>query len=169
MIDLAAIQQSLRNSASMAGCSTTSGAATSWPGGCWTWKRSRPARGGSSTSFPRRASPPSWFTGSRAAALDHLPGDKIVYLTWQELEAGVAGLVAGQAPGGHGVRPRVSNPYVSRVDAGTVELVRGCGVEIVSSGDLIQQFEATWDDDQWRMHREAEKVHDARPTTWPGA
>ena len=54
--------------------------------------------------------------------------------------------------------PRVSNPYVSRVDAGTVELVRACGVEVVSSGDLIQQFEATWDDDQWRMHREAEKV-----------
>ena len=54
--------------------------------------------------------------------------------------------------------PRVSNPYVSKVDAGTVEVVRGFGIEVASSGDLIQQFEATWDDDQWRMHREAEKV-----------
>ena len=54
--------------------------------------------------------------------------------------------------------PRVSNPYVSRVDAGTIELVRGCGVEVVSSGDLIQQFEATWDDEQWQMHQDAEKV-----------
>jgi Xaa-Pro aminopeptidase len=54
--------------------------------------------------------------------------------------------------------PRVSNPYVSRIDAGTIELVRGCGVEIVSSGDLIQQFEATWDDEQWQMHQDAEKV-----------
>ena len=65
--------------------------------------------------------------------------------------------------------PRVSNPYVSRVDAGTIELVRGCGVEVVSSGDLIQQFEATWDDAQWQMHLEAEKVTTVAPTTWPGA
>jgi Xaa-Pro aminopeptidase len=51
--------------------------------------------------------------------------------------------------------PRNNNPYVSRVDAGTVELIRSYGVEVVSSGDLIQQFEATWDDSQWAMHREA--------------
>jgi Xaa-Pro aminopeptidase len=50
---------------------------------------------------------------------------------------------------------RNSNPYVSRVDAGTVELVRSCGVDVVCSGDLIQQFEATWDDEQWKMHLEA--------------
>src|SRR5262249_22274295 len=49
-------------------------------------------------------------------------------------------------------------PYISRVDAGTVELIRGLGAEVVPSGDLIQLFEATWDDDQWRMHREAD-VH----------
>ena len=55
--------------------------------------------------------------------------------------------------------PRVSNPYVSRVDGGTVEAIRDLGVEIVSSGDLIQQFEATWDDDQWRMHLRSGKVH----------
>ena len=54
--------------------------------------------------------------------------------------------------------PGVSNPYVSRVDAGTIELIRSIGIEVVSSGDLIQQFEATWDDDQWAMHLEAEAV-----------
>ena len=53
--------------------------------------------------------------------------------------------------------PRNANPYVSRVDAGTVELVRSNGVEIVSSGDLVQKFEATWDDEQWAMHLEAAK------------
>jgi Xaa-Pro aminopeptidase len=51
--------------------------------------------------------------------------------------------------------PRNANPYVSRVDAGTVELVRSTGVEIVPSGDLIQLFEACWDDEQWAMHLEA--------------
>ena len=52
---------------------------------------------------------------------------------------------------------RVSNPYVSKVDAGTIEVVRNCGIELVSSGDLIQQFEATWDDEQWAMHLAAEQ------------
>src|SRR5262245_33759889 len=51
--------------------------------------------------------------------------------------------------------PRNANPYVSRVDGGTIELVRSFGVEIVSSGDLVQQFEACWDDEQWAMHLEA--------------
>jgi Xaa-Pro aminopeptidase len=51
--------------------------------------------------------------------------------------------------------PRNANPYVSRVDAGTVELVRFCGVEVVPSGDLVQLFESTWDDEQWAMHCEA--------------
>ena len=37
-------------------------------------------------------------------------------------------------------------------DAGTVELVRSFGVEVVSSGDLVQTFEATWDDEQWALH-----------------
>jgi Xaa-Pro aminopeptidase len=51
--------------------------------------------------------------------------------------------------------PRNANPYVSRVDAGTIELVRSCGIEVVSSGDLVQMFEACWDEEQWAMHREA--------------
>jgi Xaa-Pro aminopeptidase len=42
------------------------------------------------------------------------------------------------------------------VDAGVVELVRAAGAEPASSGDLIQLFEAAWDDDQWQMHRQAE-------------
>jgi Xaa-Pro aminopeptidase len=57
--------------------------------------------------------------------------------------------------------PRNANPYISRVDAGTVELVRSFGAEVVPSGDLIQLFEATWDDEQWRMHREAAVHTDA--------
>jgi Xaa-Pro aminopeptidase len=79
-------------------------------------------------------------------------------LRWQDLEAGVAELLRGSHRVAMEYAPRVSNPYVSRVDAGTIELVRGCGVEIVSSGDLIQQFEATWDLEQWQMHQDAEKV-----------
>ena len=53
--------------------------------------------------------------------------------------------------------PRNANPYVSRVDAGTIELVRSFGAEVLPSGDLIQIFEACWDDEQWAMHLEASK------------
>ncbi len=88
-------------------------------------------------------------------ALDAYPGGKRIYLRWQELEAGVAALLSGSKRIAMEYVPRNANPYVSRVDAGTVELVRGCGVEIVPSGDLIQLFEACWDDEQWQMHLEA--------------
>lgn len=90
-------------------------------------------------------------------ALDGVPGSAQRYLRWQELEAGVKSLLTDCQCVAMEYVPRNANPYVSRVDAGTVELVRSFGVEIVSSGDLIQQFEACWDDDQWAMHLEAAK------------
>jgi Xaa-Pro aminopeptidase len=96
-----------------------------------------------------------------SSALDHLPGEKTIYLRWQELEAGVAQLVRGAKNVAMEYSPRNANPYVSRVDAGTVELVRSCGVTVVSSGDLVQQFEATWDDEQIASHFEAAKHTDA--------
>src|SRR5438132_5223027 len=88
-------------------------------------------------------------------ALDSLPGQSQAYLKWQELEAGVQSLVAGFKRVAMEYVPRNANPYVSRVDAGTVELVRSFGVEVLPSGDLVQMFEACWDDDQWAMHLEA--------------
>ena len=94
-------------------------------------------------------------------ALDHLPGEKTVYLTWQELEAGVQKLIQFQSRVAMEYSPRNANPYISKVDAGTVELVRACGAEPVPSGDLIQLFEATWDDDQWASHLEAAKHTDS--------
>ncbi|MGE5754489.1 MAG: M24 family metallopeptidase [Planctomycetaceae bacterium] len=105
---------------------------------------------------PARGTPRKLVHRIETGALDHLPGEKRVYLRWQELEEGVAELVGGLARLAMEYSPRNANPYIARVDAGTVELVRSFGAEVVSSGDLIQVFEATWDDDQWRMHREAE-------------
>ena len=93
-----------------------------------------------------------------SSALDHLPGSKQVYLTWRELEASVQSLVNGRGRLAMEYSPMNANPYISRVDAGTIELVRSFGVEIVPSGDLIQRFEAVWDDDQWAMHQEAARV-----------
>ena len=91
-------------------------------------------------------------------ALDGVPGSTSVYLAWQEFEAGLKSLVDGLETVAMEYAARGGNPYVSRVDAGTVELVREAGVEIVSSGDLVQRFEATWTPDQWAMHKAAEQV-----------
>src|SRR5436190_5480174 len=91
------------------------------------------------------------------AALAAFPGSTDIYLRWQELEAGVGRLVSGHKTVAMEYVPRNVNPYPSRVDAGTVELVRSLGPNIVSSGDLVQTFEATWDDEQWAMHLEAAK------------
>ena len=93
------------------------------------------------------------------ASLDHLPGkDKTVYRRWQDLEAGVGKLVSGAKRVAMEYSERNANPYIGRVDAGTIELVRSFGCTVIASGDLIQQFEATWDDDQEKSHFEAAKL-----------
>jgi Xaa-Pro dipeptidase len=106
---------------------------------------------------PAQGEPRKLVHRIEAGALDHLPGPKQAYLRWQELEAGVAALTAGSRRVAMEYVPRNANPYVSRVDAGTIELVKSNGVEIVPSGDLVQLFEACWDDEQWQMHLEAAK------------
>lgn len=89
-------------------------------------------------------------------ALDHLPGSVATYLAWEQLEEELRRLVVGVRKAALEYAPGLSNPYLSRIDGGTVEFLRGAGLEVHSSGNLIQLFEATWDDEQWGMHREAE-------------
>lgn len=107
--------------------------------------------------IPVRGEPRKLLHRIEPHALDHLPGAGTTYLRWQELEAGVGDLVKGASRVAMEYVPRNANPYVSRVDAGTVELVRSFGVDIAPSGDLVQQFEATWDEEQWAMHLEASR------------
>lgn len=107
-------------------------------------------------AIPAEGPPRKLVHRIEAGALDHLPGEATVYLRWQELEAGLAGLLEGMSRVAMEYSPRNANPYVARVDAGTVELVRSLVPDVASSGDLIQLFEAAWDDDQWAMHLQAE-------------
>jgi Xaa-Pro dipeptidase len=87
--------------------------------------------------------------------LDRVPGDKIAYSTWQEQHAALAKLVAGKKRIAMQYSPMCAIPYVSNVDAGTIELVRSLGVEVVSSAELIQVFEARWTPSQIDSHFEA--------------
>lgn len=105
--------------------------------------------------IPAKGAPRKLVHRIESAALDHLPGEKTIYLKWQELEAGLASLVAGSQRVALEYSPRNGNPYISRVDAGTVEVLKATGVEVASSGDLIQLFEAAWSEEQWQMHLEA--------------
>jgi Xaa-Pro aminopeptidase len=105
--------------------------------------------------IPARGEPRKLVHRIEPGALDAYPGIRQIYLRWQELEAGVRDLLKGAHRVAMEYVPRNANPYVSRVDAGTVELVRALGVEVIPSGDLVQLFEACWDDEQWALHLEA--------------
>ena len=87
--------------------------------------------------------------------LDQLPGTRIVYRSERELRAALAAMLAGRRRIAMDYSPGCAIPYVSRVDAGTVEMVRACGVEVVTSADLIQRFDATLAPAQLESHRRA--------------
>lgn len=87
--------------------------------------------------------------------LDALPGKKLVYLPWQQLHKHLKQAVSGHRRIAMQYSPNNDIPYVSRVDGGTVELVRSFGVELVCSADLVQRFEAVWTDEQLQTHLQA--------------
>jgi Xaa-Pro aminopeptidase len=90
--------------------------------------------------------------------LDHLPGAKTVYAGRHQLDAELGRLLSGIRRLAMEYSPNCAIPSVSRVDAGTAEAIRSRGVEIVSSGDLVQQFEATWTAEQLASHRAASEA-----------
>jgi Xaa-Pro aminopeptidase len=107
---------------------------------------------------PREGEPRKLVHALEPAMLDHLPGSKAVYLTWQKYREEIAGLVHGFGRLAAQYSPGNELPSVSRLDAGTAELLRAAGVELVSSADLAQQFAATWSPEQLAGHRRA-NVH----------
>ncbi len=108
---------------------------------------------------PATGEPKKLVHAIEPSSLDHLPGaNKTVYRKWQDLEAGVGALVSGAKLVAMEYSERNANPYIGRVDAGTIELVKSFGCTVAASGDLIQQFEAVWDDDQEKSHFEAAKL-----------
>jgi Xaa-Pro dipeptidase len=84
--------------------------------------------------------------------LDDLPGDKRIYAGREQLGTGLKELLNGAKTIAMEYSPGNAIPYVSRVDAGTIESVRQCGATVVSSGDLAQRFEALWSDEAYATH-----------------
>ncbi len=90
--------------------------------------------------------------------LDHLPGTKTVYSQRESLTSGLKTILGGTHRVAMEYSPGNAIPYVSRVDAGTVEAVRAAGADVASSGDLIQRFEAIWSEDALETHRQASDI-----------
>ena len=93
--------------------------------------------------------------------LDSLPGSKGLYSSWQELAAGLKLMLNGATRVAMQYSPNNAIMYVSMTDAGTVEFLRGLGKEIVSSADLVSQFEAVLNEEQMASHGAAQKAIDA--------
>lgn len=87
--------------------------------------------------------------------LEGLPGDIQQYVSWAEQKAKLGAILEGKHKIAMQYSPLNALPYVSRVDAGTVDLIRSLGLEVVSSADLVQCFEAVWTDEQLASHRDA--------------
>jgi Xaa-Pro dipeptidase len=111
--------------------------------------------------IPAEGDPKKLVHRIESGRLDALPGSKAVYSSWQELEAQVEAMLAGSVQIAMQYSPRNAIMYISLVDAGTVELLRGMGKEIVSSADLVSQFEAVLTDEQIASHFAAQQRIDA--------
>src|SRR5690348_14604015 len=92
--------------------------------------------------------------------LDSLPGSKGLYSSWQELRAGLKAMLSGFRRIAMQYSPNNDIMYVSMVDAGTVEFLRGLGKEIVSSADLVSQFQAVLSEEQMATHAAAQRIID---------
>jgi Xaa-Pro dipeptidase len=90
--------------------------------------------------------------------LDAMPGEKTAYAGRQQLDIELTRLLTGMKRIAMEYSRECAIPYISRVDAGTIELVRGRGIEVASSGDLVQRFEAVWDDYALATHRSASRA-----------
>ncbi len=105
--------------------------------------------------IPARGEPRALVHQIERDSLRHLPGDRLFYAGRDQLANGLSTLVSGHDRIAMEYSPDCAIPYISRVDAGTVDAVRSLGITVVSSGDLVQRFEAVWDDHALETHRDA--------------
>lgn len=79
------------------------------------------------------------------------------YSSWRELESRVRSLVNGKKVAME-YSPGDAVPYLDRVPAGVIELVRAAGAEVVTSADLVSRFYAVWNEEQRASHERAARA-----------
>jgi Xaa-Pro dipeptidase len=105
--------------------------------------------------IPAKGEPRKLVHRIESFGLDSLPGDKMLYSAQDELQKNLPKLLGRSKTIAMQYSPKNAIPYVSLVDAGTVELIRSFKKKVVSSVDLVQRFEATWTQEQYEGHLEA--------------
>jgi Xaa-Pro dipeptidase len=99
--------------------------------------------------------PTALVSAVESHALQELPGERRVFRTWQEMQSHLGGILVAGTRIAMEYSPRNAIPYMSRVDGGTLELVRSYGVEVASSANMAQRFVAQLSEAQMESHREA--------------
>ena len=108
---------------------------------------------------PAKGTPRKLVHKIEAESLAAVPGETRYYASQDELRENLAKIVGRGKTVAMQYSPKAAIPYVAMVDAGTVELVRGAGVKVVSSADLVQKYEACWTPQQLESHLAAgEKI-----------
>jgi len=105
--------------------------------------------------IPASGEPRGIVHAIESGVLSGLPGDIQIYSSWPSQADGLKRLLTGCRRVAMQYSPNCAIPYVSLVDGGTIELVRSTGVEVLTSANLVQLFEARWSDEQLEMHLEA--------------
>lgn len=99
--------------------------------------------------------------------LKNLPGKTLKFSSWQQMEKHLADVLKGSRRIAMEYSPRNAIPYVSKVDAGTIEVIRGLGVDVVSSCDLLQKFTGILTPHEVETHLKAAQVLDQTvENTW---
>jgi Xaa-Pro dipeptidase len=109
---------------------------------------------------PAKGEPKGLVHKIESYTLQELPGEMSTYADWGSMVAGIGKIMGSAKRIAMQYSANCAIPYVANVDAGTVELVRGVGVEIVSSANMVQQFEAKWSSEQLESHLEAGRIVD---------
>jgi Xaa-Pro dipeptidase len=110
--------------------------------------------------IPANGEPQKLVHRIESTRLDTLPGSKSEYSSWQELDAHLESMLADSTRIAMQYSPRNAIMYVSMVDAGTIERIREFGKEIVTSADLVSQFEAVLTEAQIATHYAAQQKVD---------
>jgi Xaa-Pro aminopeptidase len=110
--------------------------------------------------IPAKGTPKKLVHRIETESLATLPGDTLYYAAQTELRSNLKKMFGRAKTVAMQYSPKNAIPYVAMVDAGTVELVKGCGVKVATSADLVQKYEACWTPGQLQSHLLAGKEVD---------
>lgn len=110
--------------------------------------------------IPARGNPKKLVSAVEKHKLDTLPGSTVVYLSWEQLHAALRKALGPRKTIAMQYSPKNNVPYISLVDAGTIELIKGFGHKVVSSADLLQTFVSVIPEEGYRTHKQAAAIMD---------